>query len=125
MAAATPQKTVPLRRPIKDHGGLVHAVVLREPTWDEVMTHGHPYSVHVSPEGAQIVVENHAAILAYAEACVVEPSSALCLSALGLHDTFAVRQAILDFFRTAEPGVADSNTSPETSSSMPASSPTP
>ncbi|MCF4130255.1 hypothetical protein [Methylobacterium sp. SyP6R] len=98
--------TIPLTTPIQWHRDLVREIVLREPTWDDIMPIGHPVTLHSSPEGVQIPVENPAAIMHYAERCVVEPMDMNFLSQLGLRDTMRVRQAILDFFLSAGPGDA-------------------
>ncbi|MEN3239017.1 hypothetical protein PUR29_36890 [Methylobacterium ajmalii] len=117
--------TIPLTRPVDGHRGEIREVILREPTWGDVMPVGNPYTIHHSPEGVPIVVENPAIIEHYLERCVVEPMHYNLLTNCNLRDALRVRQALLDFFLNAEPGDAASNTSPGTSSSSSASHPTP
>lgn len=113
--------TIPLKKPLRGPNGLlVHNVVLREPTFDEVIAREDPYTVAVSPGGVPFVVENNEVIRAFVDICLVEPKDPALLQQGGMHLARKVRQAVLGFFRPDEGEGEDSATSP-TNSPSPAS----
>lgn len=90
--------TVPLRTPIAGHGGPISQVVVKAPTLPQYMAIGEPFSAVPAPDGKTVVVENDAAIAAYAEVCIAEPQDRLLLAQVELVDAMAIKDAILDFF---------------------------
>ena len=110
--------TIPLKNPIKGpNGALFHEIVLREPTFDEVLAHDDPYTVAVSPGGIPFVVENHEVIRSFVDICLVSPSDPALLQQGGMHLARKVRQTVLGFFRPDAAESADSKTSPTKSRS--------
>lgn len=104
---------IPLKTPIKGpNGALYKAIVLREPTFDEVLAHDDPYTVAVSPGGIPFVVENHEVIRSFVDICLVEPKDPALLQQGGMHVARKVRQAVLGFFRPDDAESEGSGTSP-------------
>lgn len=104
--------SIPLKAPIKGPNGATYsAIVLREPTFDEVVAREDPYTVAVSPGGIPFVVENSDVIRSYVDLCLVEPPDPALLKQAGLHAARKVRQAILGFFQPddGEPAVSGSS----------------
>jgi hypothetical protein len=101
--------TITLNTPIKGPNGVTFsAIVLREPTFDEVIAREDPYTVAVSPAGIPFLVENNDVIRAYIDLCLVEPSDPALLKQADLHAARKVRQAILSFFQPDDGKAADS-----------------
>ncbi len=115
--------TVNLKKPIRGHEGLISEVILREPTYREIMPLGMPYRVHRNGDDQMVVYDNDA-LQQYVERCTVKPEATL-LQQCGLEDTLDLRDAILRFFLPSPDEGGGSTTSPKNSGSMPASSPTP
>lgn len=116
---------VDLIRPVPTHVGERMFLEFREPTWDDIMPVGEPYTVHPTQDGDGIVVENNEAILHLAEQCVMAPADGLSLTKLGVSDTVKVRRAIIRFFLPAVEAGAASNTSSTNSASSAGTSLTP
>jgi hypothetical protein len=92
--------SIALKKPIKGpNGAMFNAIVLREPTFDEVVAREDPYTVAVSPGGIPFVVENSDVIRSYIDLCLVEPADPALLKQADLHAARKVRQAILGFFQ--------------------------
>lgn len=101
--------TIPLKTPIKGpNGALFKEIVLREPTFDEVLDHDDPYTVAVSPGGIPFVVENHEVIRSFVGICLVSPTDPALLRQGGMHVARKVKQAVLGFFRPDAAGSAGS-----------------
>jgi len=109
--------TIQLSEPIIGHSGPINAIVLREPTFDEYIEHGDPYTVGETEGGARFAAEKPETIRAYLDACIVEPKSTNLLSKCGVKVAKEVKAALIGFFRD-EPETAEGSTaSPTTSSS--------
>lgn len=92
--------TIPLKTPLKGPNNvLIKQIVLREPTFDEILSLDDPYTVGVSPGGVPFVVENADVIRRYVQICVIEPADPALLSQAGMHVARKVRQAVLGFFQ--------------------------
>lgn len=110
--------TIPLKEPIESHHGLVKEIVVRPPTWGDVMGTGSPYTVHFDKEGKPFLVYDEAALAHYCDVLVVEPKNKLILEGeVGLADTMAVREAVVNFFLAAAGAGGGSKTSRKNSSS--------
>lgn len=119
-----PNKIIKLDKPITGHT-VIRQLEFREPKFRDVMELGDPF-VWVPAGEHYRRVDDMPTIARYAERLYVEgdkPGDPLLLGQLGLRDTRKVREAIIDFFREGEEESVASNTSPETSSSTPASTP--
>lgn len=120
-----PNATIELEKPITGHEGEIRKIVLREPTYREVMPNGSPYQVHDTDDGQSVVLYDNEKIRAYAEACLIEPKESDLLKQLGLRDTMKLREAVLRFFLPPASADAGSATSQKSSGSTAASPPTP
>ncbi len=98
---------VNLESPIETHQGPVSVLTFREPLYEDIMDVGHPYTVHESETGQNILIYDHKAIRHYVEACVQAPVNALHLAQLGMRDTFAARKAVINFFLPGAAAAAD------------------
>lgn len=92
---------VKLSRRYEAHGKVFDAVTVREPLWSVILKLGEPYEVQRAA-GSNVIIENTSTVAAYVNHCIVEPG-AECCGELGVKDTRAVRDAVLDFFRPGEP----------------------
>lgn len=92
---------VKLSRRYEAHGKVFESVTVREPRWSDMLELGEPYEVQRAG-GSNVIIENTATVAAYIKRCIVEPGSECC-GELGVKDTRAVRDAVLDFFRPGEP----------------------
>lgn len=108
---------IELAQPLAGHHGEISALVLRAPTWSDVMGVGSPYTIHRDKEDKPFLVYDEAAIAHYAEACLVEPRDPLLVQGLCLADTLKVREAVVDFFLAAAGAGGGSSTSSKNSSS--------
>ena len=52
------RKTIKLRRPLLSPEGPVSQIVIREPTFDEYLSFGDPYSIAYTDSGTPFGVEN-------------------------------------------------------------------
>ena len=93
-----PKVTIPLPTPIDGPKGPIREVVLRQPTYDEYLQHGRPYTVSRTAEGLPLFVENREVIRTYARLLMVEPDP-LALGPGGAHLGMLVEDAILSFFQ--------------------------
>ncbi|MDB5596257.1 MAG: hypothetical protein JWM36_3218 [Hyphomicrobiales bacterium] len=107
-------KTIELSKPVAGHRGQIKQMRFREPNYMDWSALGEVESP-IYHEGSATIQQHPAIIAQYAERCLVDEDISL-LNLLGLRDTFAVRDAVLSFFREAsEP--ASSPTSPTSLSS--------
>lgn len=115
---------LPLIEPITGHT-VIREVRLRRPSAREILSRGYPYTVQSTADGRSIFIENDDAIAFYCEACIADgQDKAGILAQLGMEDTLALRERVIDFFIAAEMkkrGFAASSTG---SSSGSAGSPT-
>jgi hypothetical protein len=114
-----PGKTVEIKlaRPIVGHGGSITKVILREPTFDEYLRFGDPFTVALSP-GSKIpfMVEDHGAMAAYAELLLVEPD-ALIVRQGGFELAREILRGVRSFFHDGSEAAEGSETSQTSSPS--------
>lgn len=110
--------TIKLATPLVTHSGSLNQIVLREPTFDEYMSFGDPYTVAASASGHPFAIENPDVIRQYLTVCLVEPKDPALLAQAGARVAREVKDRLLGFFQavTAQPD-ADSGTTPTTSPS--------
>jgi Phage tail assembly chaperone proteins, E, or 41 or 14 len=112
-----PNVTIKLLDPIMGHGGDVKEIVLREPTYREVMQFGEPWARGYSRDNQVVYqAENIETIRSYIEACFVPNASGpqadvTLIESLSLADTLRVKDAVLDFFTSARAKALASATS--------------
>lgn len=109
-------KTVPLAKPIETPAGPITKFVVREPTFEDVLREGEPYSVSRSPDGIPLIVEHAEVISAYIGLCLVEPPR-LVLAQGGVATARAVKEAVLAYFFPEPLPDGGSTTLPTNSSS--------
>lgn len=105
--------TIVLSEPIVGHRGVITEIVLKPPNLAQYMAIGEPVSVVPGPQGEGVVVDNDAAIAAYAEACMVEPKDKLLLDQVQLADAMEVKEAIIGFFLAARRARTSNPPAPE------------
>jgi hypothetical protein len=111
------KQTIDLKVPLETHEGKLYKIVLREPTFDEYLAYGDPYSIAYTADGTPFAIEDMATIRRYITACVVEPKDPALLiqaSAIVARD---VKNKLLGFFQPGERTVTASETSGTTSPS--------
>jgi hypothetical protein len=116
---------IKLAKPIVGHGGSITKVVLREPTFDEYLRFGDPFTVALSP-GSKIpfMVEDHGAMAAYAELLLVEPD-ALIVRQGGFELAREILRGVRSFFHDGSEAAEGSETSQTSSPSASAKTATP
>jgi hypothetical protein len=91
---------IKLSKPLRAHGGeSINQIVLREPTFDEYLDVGDPYTVAASSNGTPFAVENPEVIKRYIAICLVEPKDSLLLAQAGARVAREVKEKMLSFFR--------------------------
>jgi len=100
MARAT--KTIQLKRPFDGAAGKVTQVVVQEPTAADYFALGAPQT-WVRASGGMALVDNDAAIRAYAERLIKEPDPLIAMTHMSVLDAIAVKDAILGFFQESDP----------------------
>jgi hypothetical protein len=112
---------IPLSKPLRAHGGeSIKRIVLREPTFDEYLSLGDPWTIAASNDGAPFAVENTAVIKQYIDLCILEPKDTLLLNQASARVARQVKEKLLAFFRPDATADEVSGTS-GTSSPSPAS----
>lgn len=96
--------TIKLKKPLISPEGEVHQIILREPTFDEYLTEGDPYTIAASNGGIPFMVENADVIKRYMTICVVEPKDPAILLQCNARVAKEMKERFLSFFR---PDVAD------------------
>lgn len=111
---------VRLKKPLQAPEGEVNRIVLREPTFDEYLTHGDPYSIAFAADGTPFSVENVDVIKKYISACLVEPKDPAILHQAKAGIARELKNALLGFFQpdaaTAEASATSGTTSPSAGS---------
>jgi hypothetical protein len=92
-------KTISLKKPLQAPEGPVNRIVLREPTFNEYLIHGDPYTIAASAGGSPFMVENADVIAAYIKICLVEPKDPVILEQGKARLAKEVKEALLAFFR--------------------------
>ena len=90
-------KTIQLKKPFEGAKGVISAVVVQEPTAGDFFALGAPQTL-VRTSGGMALVDNDAAIRAYAERLIVEPDPVLAMNNMSVRDAIAVKDAIVGFF---------------------------
>jgi hypothetical protein len=98
-----PQSITITLAPIEGQEGQISVVELRAPTMGNYRRFGEPASVAVTPDGAQVLVENKETIAVTMELCVIRPDIALIDAQASIADARRIREAILVFSATARP----------------------
>lgn len=107
--------TIPLAKPLKaPNNELVKQVVLREPTFDEYLSFGDPFTIAQSTGGTPFVVENEEIIRKYIALCLVEPENPAILEQGNAKLGRQVKRELLNFFQPDATEAAASETSPTT-----------
>jgi len=98
-----PDITIPLTDPIDGHSGKITSIRLREPKYPVIMALGRPVTTIRTQEGAVYQTQDPEIIKRYAEK-MVDDTVAPVLHLLGMADTLALQDAVLDFFTAARAG---------------------
>lgn len=93
------KKIIPLRKPLLAPEGPVNQIVLREPTFDEYLSYGDPFSIAFTESGIPFSVENAEVIKRYIGLCLVEPKDPATLVQASAVVARDVKNALLGFFR--------------------------
>jgi hypothetical protein len=93
---------IKLAKPLITQAGPISQIILREPTFDEYMSFGDPYTVAAGTGGTPFAVENPEVIRQYMAICLVEPKDPALLSQAGARVAREVKDKILSFFQPAE-----------------------
>ncbi|MGY3588083.1 hypothetical protein [Bradyrhizobium sp. USDA 4350] len=91
--------TIPLKKPLQSPEGEIKQIVLREPTFDEYLVHGDPYSIAFATDGTPFSVENVDVIKKYITVCLVEPKDPAILLQAKAGTAREVKNALLGFFQ--------------------------
>lgn len=109
--------TIKLKQPLEAPDGFVHEVVLREPTFDEYLVHGDPFTVARSAGGTPFVVESPDVIKAYINLCLVAPKDPQILRQGKARLAKQMKEALMGFFHPDSQEDAAPETSPTSSPS--------
>lgn len=101
---------IKLVKPIVWHTKTYDRVILREPSFDDVLDLGDLNSVAITPEGTRVIVANNATMREYISRCLVEPKSVEALAQGGARLMLDIKQWLNSFFQLAGP-VEDGNSS--------------
>ncbi|MDA9521628.1 hypothetical protein XI06_15065 [Bradyrhizobium sp. CCBAU 11434] len=101
--------TIPLKKPLIAPEGPVNQVVLREPTFDEFLVHGDPYTVARSVGGVPFAAENPEVIAQYMKLCLVEPKDPQVLRQGKARLAKEMKEALLSFFHPDAAASEDSS----------------
>jgi hypothetical protein len=117
--------TIKLKKPLQAPEGPVTQIVLREPTFNEYLTHGDPYTIAASRSGNPFMVENAEVIAQYIKICLVEPKDPAILEQGKARLAREVKEQLLSFFQPDTPEkevfeISETN-SPSAASGTPAS----
>ena len=119
---------IPVPEGIITHGGIVHEIILKEPSVETYLELGDIVTIARAPDGSTFWVENGEILRAYIARCLVQPRDPLAISQCSLRIGRAIKGSVLDFFRTETSAGEASPTQQTTSSSVSspaASQPTP
>lgn len=112
---------IPLDEPLVWHEGTVSEIILREPTFNDVMELGDLSTIALSQEGTRVVVENTGTYAEYLKRCLVQPANVAALEQVSGRTAIKVRRVIDGFFREGDPAPSSTGASPTSSSSDTAS----
>jgi hypothetical protein len=102
-AQGNPLPALPALKKLTGHNGaVIDKIVIREPSFDEYLEHGDPYTVAQAPgSGIPFMLEDKAAIKEYVRILVTHPADKLLLEQGGMALAQAIKEKVLDFFRPA------------------------
>lgn len=99
--------TIALKTPIKGPNGVsITEVILREPTFDDVMVLGDPYMIAVTQSKVPFQVENTEVIRSYLELCLEQPKDPALLKQIGAAKAIEIKDKLLAFFQPDAPASA-------------------
>lgn len=95
--------TIPLTPPIVAPDGTVFKeIVVREPSFDEYLRLGDPYTVGFSPgSGIPFIVEDNGAMMAYCKLLVTVPDNPMLVELGGFQAARKIKDAVKSFFQPA------------------------
>jgi hypothetical protein len=94
-------------------GSIFKQIVVREPSFDEYLRLGDPYTIGFSPgSGIPFVVEDKEAMLAYCRLLVTEPANPMLVELGGFQAARRIKDTVKSFF---QPGGTASAAASETS----------
>ena len=111
------RKIIKLDKPLVTHEGTVNEIIIQEPTFDEFMAFGDPWTWAQGSEGTPFAVENTEVIKQYLAVCLVQPNDPALLTQSTARVARDVKEKLLSFFRVSGEDKEGSETSPTTSSS--------
>lgn len=105
------QIVITLAKPLTTHDGVLKRIVIREPSFDEYMDIGDPYTVAGTDGGNGFMVENPEVIKSYLTLCLVEPKDPALLGQAGARVARELKSKLLSFFHPVAEAAAASATS--------------
>jgi hypothetical protein len=96
------KQIISIQTPLEAPEGKVNRIVLREPTFDEYLSYGDPFSIAYTENGTPFGVENPEVIKRYINACLVEPKDPAILMQAGAFVAREVKNKLLGFFQPVE-----------------------
>lgn len=93
-------KVISLSRRYGEHGQTFDSVTLREPKLRDYLAIGEPVEIQPNGDGGRMVVEYNDRVEGYFQRLVKVPGFEM-IQDLDLVDAIAIKDAILDFFKTA------------------------
>lgn len=109
--------TIKLDKPLVTHEGPLSEIILQEPTFEEYMIYGDPWTIAEGKEGTPFAVENMDVIQQYLALCLVQPADPALLQQASARVARRVKDKLLSFFRPDAAAGEASETSPTTSPS--------
>lgn len=96
------KEIINLKTPLEAPEGKVSRIVLREPTFEEYLSYGDPYTIASTDAGSLFSVENAEVIRRYINLCLVEPKDPAILLQAGASVAREVKNRVLGFFQPVE-----------------------
>ena len=107
---AREQEVITLKKPLTGHDGPIKQIIIREPSFDEYLMFGDPWTIAGAADGTPFGVENMEVIKQYLAVCLVEPKDIALLSQSGASVAREVKERLLRFFRHDEVATGGSAT---------------
>ena len=93
-------ETILLKKPLKGpNNQMFDKIVLREPTFDEYLEFGDPYTIAQAAGGTPFAVENVEVIKNYIKLCLVEPADPQILQQGNANLGREVKERLFSFFQ--------------------------
>lgn len=96
-----PTIDIPLADPIDGHKGKITSITLHEPKYPVIMALGRPVTTIRTKEGAVYQTQDPEIIKRYAESMVDQETVRPVMHLLGMADSLALADAVIDFFTAA------------------------